>query len=137
MNKASENLATARQYLQALEQGKPELASSLFAADIEQIEYPNLLKPQGDRRDRAALAADGKKGLQILRRQSYEIKNAIAEDDRVALEVFWQGELAIDLAGLKAGDVMTAHSAMFLDFVDGKISRQRNYDCFPPLKPKA
>lgn len=34
---------------------------------------------------------------------------------------------------LAAGDEMRAHFAMFLDFEDGLIRGQRNYDCFEPF----
>jgi len=40
--------------------------------------------------------------------------------------------LAVPLATLPAGSQMRAHFAMFLDFEDGKITSQRNYDCFDP-----
>jgi ketosteroid isomerase-like protein len=30
------------------------------------------------------------------------------------------------------GDVMRAHFATFIEFRDGKIVAQRNYDCFEP-----
>lgn len=50
----------------------------------------------------------------------------------VALEVLWIGKLAVPLGNLQAGSEMRAHSAMFLEFRDGKIVDQRNYDCFEP-----
>jgi ketosteroid isomerase-like protein len=127
------NLAAARRYLEALEDGDAAATSALFAPEIVQIEYPNRLKPDGHRRDRMAMAADAQKGLMILRSQTYEVRNAICEGGRVSLEVFWRGVLAVELGELKPGDEMTAYSAIFLDFKDGKIVGQRNYDCFPPF----
>jgi ketosteroid isomerase-like protein len=133
MDHSSANLEAARRYLKALEAGDPAAAVDLFAPDIVQVEYPNLLKPNGDKRDRAAMTADSRKGLEILSSQSYEIRNALAIGDCVALEIFWRGTLAIELKGLKPGDEMTAYSAIFLQFREGKIIAQRNYDCFPPF----
>lgn len=127
------NLAAARRYLKGLEDGDLAAVAELFAPDVEQIEFPNLLKPKGDRRGRAALAADGEKGRSLLSEQTYEVRNAVAVGEHVALEAFWRGVLAVPLAGLAAGGVMTAHSAIFLDFENGRIRGQRNYDCFPPL----
>jgi ketosteroid isomerase-like protein len=46
----------------------------------------------------------------------------------VALEVVWTGELAIPFGTLTAGSELRAHSAMFMEFRDGKIVAQRNYD---------
>jgi ketosteroid isomerase-like protein len=60
------------------------------------------------------------------------VPNAVASADRVALEVEWEGVLAIPVAGLEAGATMRAWFAMFLEFRDGKIVRQNNYDCFEP-----
>ncbi len=50
----------------------------------------------------------------------------------VALEVLWTGTLAVALGTLPVGGQMRAHFAMFLEFRDGKIVAQRNYDCFEP-----
>ena len=126
-------MAVARAYLKALEEGRPSDAQAYFGPDILQIEHPNRLKPEGDRRTAAALASDGQKGLKILRSQTYEITNAVAEGDRVALEVLWTGVLDVPVGALKPGDAMTCFSGIFLDFRDGKITGQRNFDCFPPF----
>ena len=72
------------------------------------------------------------KGRKLLSSQSYEIKNCVVNDDKVALEVLWTGKLAISFGSLAAGSEMRAHSAMFFEFADGKIVSQRNYDCFEP-----
>jgi phosphatidylserine synthase len=34
---------------------------------------------------------------------------------------------------LQPGAVLRGHCAMVFDFVDGKIARQRNYDCYEPF----
>lgn len=130
---ANANLATAKAYLKALEDGRPQDAQAFFAPDIVQVEHPNRLKPNGDRRTAQAMAADGQKGLKVLRSQTYEVLNALADGDRVALEVLWTGVLDIALGELKAGDAMTCWSGIFLDFREGKIVGQRNHDCFPPF----
>jgi hypothetical protein len=133
MADAEANLIVARAYLRALEEGRPQDAQAYFADDILQIEHPNRIKPNGDRRTAAAMAADGQKGLQVLRSQVFEIKNAIALGDQVSLEVLWTGVLAVSMGGLKPGDTMTCYSGIFLDFRNGKIVGQRNYDCFAPF----
>ncbi|WP_372783809.1 nuclear transport factor 2 family protein [Phenylobacterium sp.] len=133
MSDTETNLATARAYLKALEEARPRDAAQYFAADVVQIEHPNRLKPKGDRRSIAAMQADGQKGLSILRSQTYEIQSAVAGEDRVALEVLWTGVLNVPLGELKPGDAMTCFSGIFLDFKDGKITGQRNFDCFPPF----
>ncbi|WP_432038838.1 nuclear transport factor 2 family protein [Streptomyces cucumeris] len=70
-----------------------------------------------------------------LREQSCEVIGAVAADDQVALEVRWTGTLAVSRGDLPAGHVLRAHIATFIDFRDGKITGQRNHDCYEPLAP--
>jgi ketosteroid isomerase-like protein len=72
------------------------------------------------------------KGRKIFARQTYEITNEVVNGNTVALEVLWTGTLAIPFGTLSAGNQMRCHSAMFLEFREGKIVAQRNYDCFEP-----
>ena len=73
------------------------------------------------------------RGRKVLTSQTYEIRSAVADGDHVALEVLWTGVLAVQVGSIPAGGKMRAHFAMFLDFRDGKIVSQRNYDCFEPF----
>jgi hypothetical protein len=70
---------------------------------------------------------------QLLRSQKYEVHNAVEAGDEVALELEWRGVLASPVMGLPAGTELKAHVGMFLTFRDGKITSQRNYDCYPPF----
>ena len=127
------NLSFAREYLAALENGEAgEALWRFFTPDFVQIEYPNALNPKGQRSDITSVMERSERGKPVLRSQRYAIENAVSNDDGVALEVEWTGVLAIPLAGLPAGGEMHAHFGVFLDFRDGKIARQRNYDCFEP-----
>jgi ketosteroid isomerase-like protein len=122
--------ANVQAYLSAIERGDREALVALLHPAAEQIELPNRLKAKGDRRTLEAMARDFERGKTILRRQSYEIVAILRQDSNVAVRVLWRGELAIPLGSLKAGDAMTAHSAIFFEFEDGLIRRQFNYDCF-------
>jgi len=44
--------------------------------------------------------------------------------------VQWTGTLAVALGTLAPDAEMRARFAVFIDLRDGKIVRQRNYDCF-------
>ena len=70
------------------------------------------------------------RGRSVLRGQRYEVKSAYADGDTVILEVLWAGTLAVPVGTLAAGDEMHAHFAVFLEFRNGRIIRQRNYDCY-------
>jgi ketosteroid isomerase-like protein len=73
------------------------------------------------------------RGQQILRAQRYEVRAAYADGPVVILEVVWIGTLAITVGAIPAGGEMRAHFAVVLEIADGRIVRQRNYDCFDPF----
>ena len=64
--------------------------------------------------------------------QSFEIHSLLAQGDHVAVEASWTGVLAARLGSLAAGASMKAHFAVFFELRNGRILRQRNYDCFEP-----
>jgi len=130
---ATDNLAIARRYLEAIENGAEGAAlAEFFTKDVVQEEFPNRLSPIGQHRNLQALLDSARKGKKIISHQKYDVLNAIADGDRVSMEVFWSGLLAVSLEGLPANSQLRAHVSIFLEFRDGKICRQHNYDCFDP-----
>jgi ketosteroid isomerase-like protein len=127
------NLETALAYLRAIAGGAAEDFAAYCTDDVEFIELPNRISPHGSRRDRAAALASAHRGRTLMAAQTYDVVSTLTDGDRVALEVAWSGTLAIQLQHLTPGSVLTAHLSLFLDFRDGKICRQRNYDCYPPF----
>jgi ketosteroid isomerase-like protein len=71
-------------------------------------------------------------GKKLLNAQRYKIISIVADGDSVGVEAHWTGELAVPLGTLSAGAEMKAAFAMFFHFRDGRITSQRNYDCFYP-----
>lgn len=130
---ATDNLAIARRYLEAVENGAEGAAlAEFFTKDVVQEEFPNRLSPIGQHRNLQALLESARKGKKIISHQKYDVLNAIVDGDNVALEVFWSGLLAVPVEGLPANSQLRAHVSIFLQFRDGKICRQHNYDCFDP-----
>jgi ketosteroid isomerase-like protein len=130
---SSANLEIVKRYLRAIEAGATGGAlAAFYAPDVVQEEFPNRLVPNGARRDLAALLEGAERGQRVLRAQRYEILGAVEARDTVALEVQWTGTLAVPLGALPAGGEMRARFAVFIELRDGKIARQRNYDCFDP-----
>jgi ketosteroid isomerase-like protein len=127
------NLDAARQYLAAIQRGAigDELAQ-FFTPDVVQEELPNRVSPDGKRRKLAAILEGAERGQKILSEQRFEIRSAVATGDRVILEALWVGTLAIPFGTISAGGEIRAHLAIFLEFRDGKIAVQRNYDCYEP-----
>lgn len=132
MPTSSENLDIVRRYLKEIEDGTFAAIADLFTPDMTCEQLPNRIYPQGIRSGLAQMAEGFEKGRKLLSSQTYKIKNAIVRGDSLAVEVLWTGTLAITFGTLAAGSKMRAHSAMFFEFKDGKITNQRNYDCFEP-----
>jgi len=127
------NLEIAREYLRAIEHGATGNAlAQFFTPDVVHQEFPNRLSPHGSRNDLAGMLAGAQRGQKVLSAQRYEIQREMETGNRVALEVIWTGTLAVPVATLPAGAQMRAQFAVFLEFRDGRIAAQRNYDCFDP-----
>ncbi len=129
---AHTNLDIARRFLATMESGSGDEKLAFFAPAVVQEEYPNRITPSTVVRDLAALRAGMERGQKIMAAERYEILNALAEGDQVSLEVQWTGTLAVAVGSLSAGGDTRARLAIFLEFRDGQIVRQRNYDCYDP-----
>jgi ketosteroid isomerase-like protein len=128
------NLRTALDYLAAVEGGATgEALARWFTPDVVQEEFPNRLMPNGARRGLQEMLDGAVRGQTVMSAQRYEVLSSIVSGNRIALEVQWTGTLAIPLGSLAAGDDMRARFGVFLDFRDGRIAAQRNYDCFDPF----
>lgn len=133
MSSESENIKVARRYLKAIENGVDfEELSEFFTPDVVQYEYPNRLVPDGARRDLAQLREANERGRRAVASQRYDIRRWLASGDEVVLEVEWTATLGAAVGAIPAGGQMRAHFAVFLEFRDGRIAVQRNYDCFDP-----
>ncbi|MCC3773078.1 nuclear transport factor 2 family protein [Streptomyces sp. UNOC14_S4] len=125
------DVEVAVRYHEAVARGATgEELASFFHEEAVQQEFPNLLFPDGVRRDLPAVLQAAERGREAVDRQRFEVRDAVASGDRVAMEVTWTGTLAVPLGGLPAGHVLRAHIAVFLEFRDGRILAQRNYDCY-------
>jgi ketosteroid isomerase-like protein len=122
-----------RRYFAALEGGVTgEALAAFYGPDVVQEEFPNRFTPQGARRDLAGILAAAERGREVMASQRYEVLHAVADGDRVAVEFRWSGTLAVPAGTLPAGAEMRGRFACFLEFRDGRIVAQRNYDCFEP-----
>ncbi len=133
MDEHLENVALARQYLEALESGPTgDLLAQFFAPEIVLEILPSKFFPKGSRDDLAGILAAAVRGKKVMTSQKYEIRNEVASGDQVALEIDWTGTLAVPFQTIPKEGQMRAHFAAFLQFKDGKIVSQRNYDCYEP-----
>lgn len=95
-----------------------------------QQEFPNRLMPNGAIRDLNALREGRVRGLALLQSESFDVQNVVDGGDTVVLEVIWTGVVKNAAGPFSAGQTLRAHFAVFLEFRDGRIAKQRNYDCF-------
>jgi ketosteroid isomerase-like protein len=112
--------------------GMAEDFSSFFAPDVVQEEFPNRLLPNGAVRDLQAMKQARVRGQSLLRSEEFKVLSAVASEDQVAMELSWRGTIAVDRGPFRSGQELRARFAVFLEFRDGRIIRQRNYDCFDP-----
>jgi ketosteroid isomerase-like protein len=132
----SEPLALVSRYLAVVESlpADPGPLTGLLHPDFEQTEYPNALNPRGQRSDRADCLRRLGQARAILASQRYLVRGAIEGPSGLAVEATWEGTMAVDAGPLKAGQVVRAQFCMVFELRDGKVFRQRNYDCFEPWK---
>lgn len=129
----AENLSLARQYLSCLSAGvEPEELEAFLSPDVVQEEFPNRLTPHGATRDLQAMKDGCARGNALLKEQAFEVVHAVASDQAVAMEVVWTGTVRGAAGPFSAGQTLRARFALFLEFREGRIVRQRNYDCFDP-----
>ncbi len=129
----TDNLAIARRYLEAVENGAEGSAlAEFFTKDIVQEIFPNRLQPIGAHYDLDGVLEAARSDKRTFRAQKFDILNSIVDGDSVALEILWSGYLAVPVDTLPADSEMRAHMSLWLEFRDGKICRQHNYDCYDP-----
>jgi hypothetical protein len=130
----SENEKIVVEFLKMVQerQSSDEL-EQFFHSEVEQIEYPNAVVKNTVTRNLQDLKDGADRGKMILSKEEYEIKNLYSFDNVVILEAIWKGTLSVPIGNISVGEKMIAHFAQFFEFKDGKIHRQRNYDCFEPF----
>jgi len=127
------NLEVAREYIRAIERGATgEALARFFAPDVAITEMPNRVAPYGSTSDLARALEAARRGQQLFKRQTYTITNMLGKDDFVALEMEWIGVTAVAIQNLPPDSAIRDHAAVFLEFRNGRIVRQRHYDCFEP-----
>ena len=104
-----------------------------YHPDIEQTEYPNTFVKNTVVRKLNDLYEASQRGKKVLQKEEFKVIHSYAQGDTVIIEAVWKGTLAIPVGNTPAGGEMTAYFAQFFEFRDGKIYRQRNYDCFEPF----
>jgi ketosteroid isomerase-like protein len=124
----------ARAYVAAVEGGATgEELASFYHPDVVQQEFPNRLIPNGAMRELADILDGAERGSKLMDRQIYDIHTVTEVGDRVILEYTWRGYPRTPVGSVRPGEAMTARICQVIEYEDGLIIRQRNYDCFDPF----
>ena len=124
----------ARAYISAVEGGATgdELAA-FYHPDVIQQEFPNRLIPTGAQRELADILVGAESGARLMERQIYDVHTVTEVGDRVILEYTWRGYPRTPVGSVRAGEALNARICQVIEYEDGLIIRQRNYDCFDPF----
>ena len=134
MNDSMTPLQSAHAFLRALEAGAyGDELDAFYDPEIEQTEYPNAITKQVTVRQLGVLKAASLLARKIISGQRFEVVRAYEAGDTVILEVTWAATAAVPLGTVPAGGEMKAYFTQFFEYRNGKIFRQRNYDCFEPM----
>jgi len=126
-------LEIAKRYIARLSEGAgPDELGSFLAPDVVHEEFPNRLLPNGATRGLQAMKEGRARGQALLQRESFEVTNALSSNEQVAMEVIWSRTVREAVGPFAAGQELRARFAVFMEFRNGQIVRQRNYDCFDP-----
>ena len=124
-------LQKVRDFIKALEnRSNSNDFTKFYHPEVVQTEYPNTLTKNTTTRMLKDLEAAATRGKQVLQKERYDIVNSYVAGNTVIVEAIYTGVLAIPVGKLKPGDEMKAWFAQIYEFKNGKIFRQRNYDCF-------
>jgi hypothetical protein len=125
------HLEIVKELLSALGEGKSgDELSYFYAKDVILTEYPNSLSKKITERNFHEILEASIRGKQAISKQKYEIVKSYSVGDVVIIEAIWTGILSIPVGKLAVGDEMKAYFAQFIEFKNGKIIKQRTYDCF-------
>ena len=118
-------------WLRALERGVGGSGlAPFFTDDMQNIEHPNLLFPEGRRSVLAEVLRASERAPQLIAQQRYEVRELLVVGDRVAARISWSGVLKVGFGSFAAGDTLRAEIAQFVTVRDGRIAEKQTYDCY-------
>ena len=135
----SDNLDCALAFIAAFDRRWPteEELRAVLTPEVRFVQRPNLVSPSGSESDFAAIVAGVTAGRQLLAWQSYEVRDHISQDDRVAIRMRWRGELAVDAGPLKQGTELSAWCVGHYRIERGRIAEIEQHDCYDAPVPPA
>ncbi|MCW3462552.1 nuclear transport factor 2 family protein [Chitinophaga nivalis] len=129
-----EKLALVYRYFQLLENFStdPDEFAGIFHPDIIQTAYPNQLSNDIKQRNFDNMLESMTTNKLMLKSQQFSVQKALQTGQTLVVEARWTGEIRVDAGRFRRGQIMKAFICTIIEFRDGKIYRQRNYDCYEP-----
>jgi ketosteroid isomerase-like protein len=122
-----------RAYVAAVEARDLDEVQRLLHDEVEVIEHPNAVSPNGRRYGKTELREAGERGKALMASEDYKILSMLVDGERAVVQMEWTGTLGS--AGhehRRGGHVMKAYICSVIELREGKIWRQEQYDCFHP-----
>jgi hypothetical protein len=101
-----------------------------FAENVEWVELPIPGISRGRQGNRAAMREAAARTLKMYPDRQMSIRNLVAMDDQVVLEIDWRGITAEAVGGLSAGTQIHFQIASFFTLANNLIIKQTDY-CIP------
>lgn len=124
----------AKAFLAAISAGAPaDIVARFLAPGVRQEELRKSLLPDQTAREFLALRDHHAGARTVVTTHDFDVTNAVAFGDRVALETIWTGSFAVDLGPLQHVELACGRLAQIFEFEDGRIAQLRSYDLSDPL----
>ena len=106
----------------------------LLHPDLQVLEHPNPVTPDGATRDVEATLAGFAAGKSLLSEQHFAVHEVLVCGERAAVRATWRGTIGVDAGPFRAGQQLTAHVAAMLTVREGLVVRHETFDCYEPFR---
>jgi len=125
-----------RQFIALYNDGSPDHYGTdgflqLYAEDVDWIETPTAMTPEGRSGDLSALRAAVAFGQLTFRDRRLSIDEIIEEGDRAVWTGTWSATIGVDGLQLPIGTRVHVRQAMLIEARNGRIVRQRDFLSVP------
>jgi ketosteroid isomerase-like protein len=119
--------AIVRRCVESYNNGTVEWVDTFYARDMQWTELPRAGSPQGRTGGRDFLRECARSDLALFPDRRMSVIDAVAQGDRVVLELDWEGTAARPIGPLPQGSRVRLRIASFFTLGDGLITRQVDY----------
>ncbi|WP_167856422.1 nuclear transport factor 2 family protein [Hymenobacter metallicola] len=109
----------------------PAAYADVLHAEVEQIEYPNLMNRTLQRRSFDDIIEHIRAGRELMVNPRFEMQKAqVCADNSIIVEGYWHATLATDIGSMVRGQKLSAQFCVLFELRDNKIIQQRTYACY-------